>query len=70
MIDNYLHFIYSISFRYRSKASFQCGSMVYLSTDYIFSGEGNRLYEITDPAEPVNIYGRTKLEGELVVREH
>ena len=44
-------------------------SMVYLSTDYIFSGEGNRLYEITDPAEPVNIYGRTKLEGELAVRE-
>ena len=44
-------------------------SMVYLSTDYIFSGEGNRLYEITDPAEPVNIYGRTKLEGELVVQE-
>lgn len=44
--------------------------MVYLSTDYVFDGTG------TDPWQPdckdyspLNVYGRTKLEGELAVAE-
>jgi len=49
-----------------------CGSlrakMVFVSTDYVFDG-GKGLYKETDPANPVNYYGQSKLEGEKAVRE-
>lgn len=42
--------------------------MVYISTDYVFNGKGT---EPWDPDckdyEPINVYGKTKLEGELAV---
>ena len=42
--------------------------MIYISTDYIFDGiKGN--YVENDTPNPVNIYGKTKLEGERVVKE-
>jgi dTDP-4-dehydrorhamnose reductase len=41
--------------------------MIHFSTDYVFSGEGDRLLTEADAAEPVNTYGRTKLEGERLV---
>ena len=37
---------------------------IHYSTDYIFSGEGNRPWLEEDPAEPLSAYGRSKLEGE------
>ena len=42
--------------------------MVYISTDYVFPGTGDRFYEPTDPVGPVNTYGRSKLAGELTVQ--
>ena len=42
--------------------------LVYISTDYVFPGTGEKAYEIGDPIGAVNVYGTTKLGGEQAVR--
>ena len=43
--------------------------MMYFSTDYVFNGEGIRPWKEYDIRHPLNIYGKTKCEGELIVQE-
>lgn len=43
--------------------------MMYISTDYVFNGQGTRPWEPDDHREPLNVYGQTKYEGELAVEE-
>lgn len=43
--------------------------MIYISTDYVFSGQGERPWEPGDEREPQSVYGQTKYEGELAVQE-
>ena len=43
--------------------------MLYISTDYVFGGEGEEPFKVDDAAAPLSVYGRTKYEGELSVRE-
>jgi dTDP-4-dehydrorhamnose reductase len=43
------------------------GLMVHFSTDFVFDGAKRAPYSEDDAASPLNIYGRTKHEGELGV---
>lgn len=56
---------------YIARAAAATGAKIfYISTDYVFNGQGDKPWEAdcSDYA-PVNYYGRTKLEGELAVKE-
>ncbi len=41
--------------------------MIYISTDYVFGGDGERPWEPEDKRDPQSVYGQTKYEGELAV---
>ena len=42
--------------------------MVYISTDYVFDGKGTRPWQPDDKCyKPLNVYGQSKLDGELAV---
>ena len=41
--------------------------MIYISTDYVFDGKGDRPWQPDDPRAPLNVYGQTKCEGEQAV---
>ena len=44
--------------------------MVYISTDYVFDGQGEEPWQPDGKNyKPLNVYGQTKLEGELAVSE-
>ncbi|WP_066714617.1 dTDP-4-dehydrorhamnose reductase [Clostridium sp. Marseille-P299] len=42
--------------------------MVYISTDYVFPGTGEAFYEVDDATGPLSVYGKTKLQGEELVK--
>ncbi len=43
--------------------------VVHVSTDYVFDGENDRPYLETDRPNPIGVYGKSKLEGELRLLE-
>ena len=45
-------------------------AMVYISTDYVFPGTGEKFYEVDDTTGHLSEYGNTKLEGEKAVRNY
>lgn len=44
--------------------------IIYISTDYVFDGTKEGLYQIEDKVNPVNYYGKTKYLGENFIREY
>lgn len=44
--------------------------MLYVSTDYVFPGNGDEPFETDDEKNPQNIYGKSKLMGEEAVKKH
>lgn len=43
--------------------------LVYVSTDYVFDGTKQGVYREFDPVNPQTVYGRTKWQGEELVRQ-
>lgn len=43
--------------------------MIYISTDYVFDGQGNTPFEIDGNINPLSVYGKSNYEGELKVKE-
>lgn len=43
--------------------------MIYISTDYVFNGQGEKPWTVDDVPDPLNYYGETKLAGETAVKQ-
>lgn len=43
--------------------------VLHVSTDFVFDGSLDRPYIETDPPHPINEYGKSKLAGEVLLRE-
>ena len=44
--------------------------LIHISTDYVFRGDANKAYLETDPTDPVNSYGESKLKGEQLALQN
>lgn len=57
--------------KYLTEAAKEVGAkIIYISTDYVFDGTKEGLYQIEDKVNPVNYYGKTKYLGENFIREY
>lgn len=41
--------------------------LVHISTDYVFQGDATKPYRPDNPTDPINVYGRTKRDGEIAI---
>lgn len=43
--------------------------IMYISTDYVFNGQGEEPWKPDDERQPLNVYGQAKYEGELAIEQ-
>ena len=56
--------------RYLAKAAKKINAkFMYISTDYVFDGEGEKPFKELDKPNPIGYYGLTKYEGEEIVKQ-
>lgn len=57
--------------KYITKYAQEIGAkIIYISTDYVFDGTKDGIYEVSDQSNPINYYGETKWLGEEAVRQY
>ena len=57
--------VHALGTKYIAEAGKEINAtMVYISTDYVFSGKGENFYEVNDKKEGLSVYGKTKSIGE------
>lgn len=55
----------ALGVKYIAEACKKCNSkLVYVSTDYVFDGKGNKEFETTDSKNGLSVYGKSKSQGE------
>ena len=60
--------INNISVGYLAEVCFNNNiKLIHISTDFVFDGFKNKMYNETDKTNPINFYGLTKLNGELKI---
>lgn len=56
--------------RYLAESAEKIGAkLVYISTDYVFDGKGEKFFEVDDKKAPLSVYGETKYLGELEAKK-
>jgi dTDP-4-dehydrorhamnose reductase len=57
--------------RYLTEAANEINAKIlYISTDYVFDGAKEGLYEANDKPNPISVYGQTKYDGELEIKKY
>lgn len=68
-MPDYVYQVNSLGPKYIAEACKEVDAkIIYISTDYVFNGLGDKLFEIDDPKEGLSIYGKTKSQGEDFVK--
>lgn len=64
----------AVNFKGTENIAKQCekfgAKMLYVSTDYVFGGKGDKPFETDDEKSPLNVYGESKYLGEKAVEKH